>query len=190
MLFCFLTIPASPPEADSAALDLCLSRISAGDQSALAELYDRTRSAIYGFALSLLKNVHDAEDVLQEVYLQVWQAAGRYRSFRKPMAWLLTITRNLAMSRIRDQGKTVTLSPEDWHMQFADTPAVTTEDRLVLESMLAFLTDEERQIVTLHALTGLKHREIAALLELPLPTVLSKYNRALKKLRLVLKEGE
>lgn len=75
-------------------------------------------------------------------------------------------------------------------MQFADTPAVTTEDRLVLESMLAFLTDEERQIVTLHALTGLKHREIAALLELPLPTVLSKYNRALKKLKLVLKEGE
>ena len=89
MLFCFLTIPASPPEADSAALDLCLSRISAGDQSALAELYDRTRSAIYGFALSLLKNVHDAEDVLQEVYLQVWQAAGRYRSgcLQSPAIW-------------------------------------------------------------------------------------------------------
>ena len=49
--------------------------------------------------------------------------------------------------------------------------------------MLSALSDEERQIVTLHALTGLRHREIAALLELPLPTVLSKYHRAIRKMR-------
>lgn len=52
------------------------------------------------------------------------------------------------------------------------------------------LSDQERQVVLLHAVTGLKHREIAALLELPLPTVLSKYSRALKKLRLAMKEDD
>ena len=59
----------------------------------------------------------------------------------------------------------------------------TFEDRMMLEAVLSALSDEERQIVTLHALTGLRHREIAALLGLPLPTVLSKYSRALKKLQ-------
>ena len=69
-------------------------------------------------------------------------------------------------------------------------PAVTHEDRMMLEAVLSALSDEERQIVTLHALTGLRHREIAALLGLPLPTVLSKYSRALKKLQLAWKEAD
>ena len=65
---------------------------------------------------------------------------------------------------------------------------VTPEDRLVLESLLSLLGEQERQIVTLHALTGLKHREIAQLLGLPLSTVLSKYHRGMKKLQNAWKE--
>lgn len=61
---------------------------------------------------------------------------------------------------------------------------------MMLEAVLSALSDEERAIVTLHALTGLRHREIAALLGLPLPTVLSKYSRALKKLQLAWKEAD
>lgn len=186
MFFFFMTISTPVFRADNAALDRCLAGIAAGNQRALADLYEQTHAALYGFVLSLLKNPHDSEDVLQEVYLQVWQAADRYRSHSKPMAWLITIARNLALSRLREQQKTVLLSPEDWHSQFAELPAVTPDDRLLLNAMLSMLSEEERQIVTLHALTGLKHREIASLLELPLPTVLSKYNRALKKLRLSL----
>ena len=60
---------------------------------------------------------------------------------------------------------------------------------MMLSGLLSALNDQERQIITLHALTGLKHREIAALLDLPLPTVLSKYSRALKKLKLAWKEA-
>ena len=82
------------------------------------------------------------------------------------------------------------MAPEDWHAAFADRPDLTPEDRLTLESLLTVLSDQERQIVVLHALTGLKHRETAALLELPLPTVLSKYSRALNKLRAALKEAD
>ena len=61
------------------------------------------------------------------------------------------------------------------------------EDRHLLQTALATLSDEERRVILLHAVSGLKHREIAAVLELPLPTVLSKYHRALKKLRAFVK---
>ena len=190
MLFACTTGPEPLSHSDAADLDNCILSVAGGEQAALARLYSRTRAAVYGFALSIVKNVPDAEDVLQDVFLQVWQAAGCYRPQGKPMAWLITITRNLALSRLREHGKAVTMSPEDWRLQFAALPAVTQEDRLTLEALLDLLGEEERQIVTLHALTGLRHREIAALLGLPLPTVLSKYNRALKKLRQALKEED
>ena len=128
--------------------------------------------------------------ILHDAYLQVWNAAGGYRAQGKPMAWLLTITRNLALSRLREHGRTEPLVQEDWQDHLADAPAVTHEDRMTLEALLSALGDQERQIVTLHALTGLKHREIAQVLGLPLATVLSKYSRALKKLQLAWKEAE
>ena len=174
MIFC-MTVAEPDPDAD-AALEDCIARIAGGDKDALADLYSRTRPAVYGFALSIVKNAHDAEDILHDACLQVWNAAGGYR--------------NLAISRLREHGRTEPLVQEDWQDRLADNPAVTHEDRMMLEAVLSALSDEERQIVTLHALTGLRHREIAALLGLPLPTVLSKYSRALKKLQLAWKEAD
>lgn len=188
MIFC-MTVAEPDPDAD-AALEDCIARIAGGDKDALADLYNRTRPAVYAFALSIVKNAHDAEDILHDACLQVWNAAGGYRRQGKPMAWVLTITRNLAISRLREHGRTEPLVQEDWQDRLADNPAVTHEDRMMLEAVLSALSDEERQIVTLHALTGLRHREIAALLGLPLPTVLSKYSRALKKLQLAWKEAD
>lgn len=188
MMFC-MTVPEPAPGA-GAALEDCIARIAGGDKDALAQLYAQTRPAVYGFALSILKNPHDAEDVLHDAYLQVWNAAPQYRAHGKAMAWLLTIVRNLAMDQLRRQKRTEPLVWEDWQDQLAGTPAVSAEDRMALAALLTALEDQERQIVTLHALTGLKHREIAALLGLPLPTVLSKYSRALKKLRLAWKEAD
>ena len=168
----------------------CISRIGNGDKEALAELYRETHAAVYGFALSLLKNKQDAEDVLQDVYIQVWKNAGGYQAKGKPLAWLFTITRNLSLMALRQRGRTVSVAPEDWQTMFADEPEVNHEDRLMLGALMEILSDEERQIVVLYAMTGLKHREIAALLDLGLPTVLSKYSRAVKKLRNALKEAD
>lgn len=188
MMFC-MTV-AEPAPGAGAALEDCIARIAGGDKEALAQLYAQTRPAVYGFALSILKNPHDAEDVLHDAYLQVWNAAPQYRPRGKAMAWLLTIVRNLAMDQLRRQKHEEPLTREGWQTQLADVPAVSAEDRMALAALLTALEDQERQIVTLHALTGLKHREIAALLDLPLPTVLSKYSRALKKLRLAWKEAD
>ena len=85
--------------------------------------------------------------------------------------------------KLRERGKTQDMEPEEWDRLAADNPLVTSEDRQVLQAALDGLSDEERRVVILHAGTGWKHREIAQLLELPLSTVLSKYRRALSKLK-------
>ena len=164
-------------------LENLLLGVAAGDREALSGFYARTRTAVYGLALSYLRNGHDAEDVVQETYIKAWNSAPSYRPLGKPMAWILTITRNLALMRIRERDKVTELPQEGWNDLSIDSPLVTAEDRQVLTAALRSLTDEERQIVLLHAVTGMKHREIGRVLELPLPTVLSKYHRALKKLR-------
>lgn len=171
-------------------IENCIIKIAAGDQEALAQLYEQTHTAVYGFALSILKNRSDAEDVLQDAYLQIWNSSGSYVPEGKPLAWIFTVTRNLARMRLREQARTVTIAPEDWQTLFDGQPEADQTDRLVLTSLLELLSDEERQIVMLHAMTGLKHREIADLLNLKLPTVLSKYRRALKKLQGALKEAD
>ena len=106
------------------------------------------------------------------------------------MAWIFTITRNLSLQSLRRKGKVVPLPAEELPEQFEEAPHLTSEDRIVLESLLNMLGDEERQIVVLHALSEMKHREIASLLHLPLPTVLSKYRRAIKKLGNTVKEAD
>ena len=183
MLLLFMAMPETSSGEEDSVLENCIVQIANHKKQALAQLYDRTHAAVYGFALSLLQHRQDAEDVMHDVYLQVWRYAKDYQPKGKPMAWLFTITRNLALMRIRQQRKTIPVSPEDWHTIFADAHAADHTDRLLLGALLTGLTDEERQIVVLHAMTGLKHREIADLLNLKLSTVLSKYHRAIKKLR-------
>ena len=169
-------------ELNAADLDRLLAGIANGDSQSLAALYHSTSAAIYAFALSVLKNAQDAEDVLHDCYLNIHSAASGYRPLGKPMAWILTITRNLCLLKLRERGKRADIPVEDWESYLESRDTVTPEDRLILRACMNHLSDEERQIVVLHAVAGFKHREIADLTGLSLTGVLSKYSRALKKL--------
>ena len=182
MLSMLMTTEYAPAE-ERHELQQLLVHIAGGEREALAELYQRTRSAVYGLALSYLKNAHDAQDLTQDVYVQVWDCAEQYRSTGSPMGWLLTICRNLCLMRLRRTERHAVLSEAEWDAIPQQETGLTTEERTLLQHVLSHLGEEERRIVLLHAVTGLKHREIAALLELPLPTVLSKYHRAIRKMR-------
>ena len=188
MLSMLMTTEYVPAE-ERRELQRLLIRVAGGDRDALAELYQRTRAAVYGLALSYLKNAHDAQDLTQDVYVQVWDCAGQYRSTGSPMGWLLTVCRNLCLMRLRREERHAALSEEEWDAIPTQECGLDADERILLQYALAALSDEERRIVLLHAVTGMKHREIAALLELTLPTVLSKYHRALKKMRSTL-EGD
>ena len=175
-------------KSDDEIVDLYIQRIASKDKDALAGLYHMTSASVYSFALSILKNMHDAEDVLHDTYLRIFSTADSYKSMKKPLAWILTITRNLSLMKLRDRKKIADSPPEDWYSAFEGLPSITPEDKLVLVSSMQKLSHEEQQIVMLHAVSGFKHREVAQFLSLPLSTVLSKYHRAIKKLRVLLAE--
>lgn len=177
-----------PKENNVHLIEQYISDMAAGDKTAVGLLYSLTKSAVYGFSLSILKNRQDSEDILQETYIQLYKSAGKYQSRGKPMAWILTIAKNLSLMKLRTQKDNVDI---DEAFDIGDCSFETTAiDKLVLNTALNALDAQERQIVMLHSLTGLKHREIAEILELTLSTVLSKYNRAIKKLKKSLSEGE
>ena len=99
------------------------------------------------------------------------------------MAWILTIVKNLALNKLRQSGKQGESIEEQFHLESEENLAQNVENEMIISVLLHVLTDEEREIVVLHAQTGMKHREIAEILNLSLPTVLSKYSRALAKMR-------
>lgn len=177
------------------ALESYILRMAQSDKEALACLYEETKAAVYGFVLSTLKNPSDAEDVLQETYLRLYHAAGRYECNGNPMPWILTVARNLALMKLRERQRQGWVSEEqldqlEWGAASYAPGGMTVEDRMILEAAIATLSTEECQIVMLHAVAGCKHREIAKMLQLPLSTVLSKYRRALKKLKRQWEEKE
>jgi len=169
--------------AEYANLDDILAEIRNGDTEALAQLYHRTATSVHAFALSILKNSHDAEDVLHDCYVKIFTSADSYISYGKPMAWIMTITRNLCLKRLQERKRTTDLDQEDWNRFSSGDPTQTNDERILIRECMLTLNDEERQIVVLHAVAGMKYRQISALLGIPLSNTISKYNRAIKKIR-------
>ena len=104
------------------------------------------------------------------------------------MAWIFTIARNLCLGRLRSRSRFSDVPEEDWEPYLESNESISLEDRVVLEHCLHDLQEDERDILLLHIFSGMKHREIAELTDRPLSTVLSKYHRALKKMRAIFKE--
>ena len=161
--------------------------ISKRDKESFVNLYNATSSAIYGYILSIIKNPDTSKDLLQEVYIKIYEKAHLYESKGKVLAWIFTLSKNLCLMHIRKDKETVDI---DKVLDYIgnDKFSANLIDKLVLEASFTKISDVERQIIFLHVLSGLKHKEIAKLLDIPLSTVLSKYNRALKKLKKILKE--
>ena len=154
-------------------------------------LYQNTDRTIYSFILSIMKNPQDAEEVMQETYMKIWTSASSYQSQGKPLAWIFTIARNLCYMKFRDQKHRADMGLEELTGEETGElclPLENLADAMALRAALELLKEDERQIVLLHASAGLKHREIAASLGMPLATVLSKYNRSIKKLKQNLRE--
>ncbi len=175
------TVPAG--SSDWKYIDECISKIASGDKDAFRGLYENIRVPVYSFALSILKNSDDAEDALEDCLVKIWNSAPSYRSMGKPMAWIITIAKNICLLKIRDRSKIEGKDPVDTPYLTSPGADVTAESKLILKECMDSLSDDERQTVVLHAVSGLKHKEIAEIMDKPLSTVLSIYNRAIKKLR-------
>ena len=172
---------------DSRFLDECIFAIAKEDLSYMSELYKHTCTKVYSYSLSILKNKEDAEDCTHDTYMAVYQSAYQYKSKGKPMAWIITIARNVAYSMLNDKKRYAEKDISEY--QFAADENLSSVDRITLETCLNKLSDEEREVVILHS-SGFKHREIANITNLSLSGVLSKYSRAMKKLKEQYEKGD
>ena len=90
-------------ETGGPALEPLILEMTKGSTEALSAVYEQTKTSVYAFALSIIGDRHSAEDIMQETYIKAFQNAGSYTPMGKPMAWLLTITKNLALMKFRTE---------------------------------------------------------------------------------------
>ena len=160
-----------------------LPKIAQGNKDAFEQLYQLTYKPVFSFLLSLTMNQDDAKDLLQETYLRVYGSAHLYHH-GNPMAWIMKIGKNLFLMEKRKKKPEPISDPENKKDVRIDWDSVeNVETRIFLEQLFQVLTEEEREIVVMHVTAGFRHREIAEILDIPIGTVLVKYNRAMKKLK-------
>jgi RNA polymerase sigma-70 factor (ECF subfamily) len=191
----------SNPAADEFQQELLglIARIVARDDGALGRLYDLTVDRVYGVAMRVLGSAHDADEVVCDVFHQVWVRARQYAADRGGvLRWLLVIayTRAIDARRRRsDRDKTEPLHPDEGEIAYPDQGARPVDDLLdavvsghAIHRALATLSGEQRKLVSMAFLGGATHQEISARTGIPLGTVKSHIRRGLLKLRTVLEE--
>ena len=168
-------------------VDEYLYKLRQGQRSALAPLYDETSKKIYALCYSYLHNQHDSEDALSEVYLTVVKSIDKYRG-DSGFNWMYTIAKNICLNMLRNQSRSTSVDFDDEEtvntlgLSSAEEPTCFDESGIVALSAKE-LTKEEMQIVILHAVNGLKFKEIAGLIGGLESTIRWQYNKAIKKVR-------
>jgi RNA polymerase sigma-70 factor, ECF subfamily len=180
--------PADPVARSDADLDELLTLAARGDQGAFAAVYDRLARPAYGLICKVLRDPAQAEEVVQEVMLEVWRTASRFDPDRGAAAtWVLTIAHRRAVDRVRSE--TAAAEREQRAAQVpaaADDVADSVEaslDAELLRRCLDGLTDMQRESITLAYYGGYTYREVAKLLDAALGTVKSRIRDGLGRLR-------
>lgn len=167
-----------------------LQHIASGDPEAFRRFYDRYASLAFTFALRLLGSRSEAEDLLQEVFLQVWRQAQSYSPERgSPEAWLITMTRSRAIDKLRSlrRREMSPLAPDEPPRveggRPAEPPTQGSEAKLTVQGVLTKLPETQRIVLELAYFDGLTQSEIAARLGEPLGTVKTRMRAGLERLR-------
>ncbi len=172
------------PRMTSSQSQSLLRRLAAGDTEALGEFYDLYAGLVNGLALRILRDASDAEDVVQEVFVQAWRQASRFDALRgTPEAWLCTMARTRALDRLRRR-----VSRREDREEAAPAPTATPKsaEAIAVRKALDGLTEDQRRALELAYYEGLTQTEIAARLGEPLGTVKTRIRTAMIRLREVL----
>jgi RNA polymerase sigma-70 factor (ECF subfamily) len=165
-----------------------IARITLGDRTAFFNLYDATSAKLFGVCLRILNDRAEAEDALQDAFVRIWQKSGSYaRNGYSPMTWLITVTRNLAIDKLRARKDTaadmtvVQDLPDD-----APTPeaaAIAASERARITACLQELDKDRSSAIRLAYLEGHSYKDLAARFDVPLNTMRTWLRRSLLKLK-------
>ena len=187
------------PEPDDRAVELdLLARITNRERVAFEELYTRYSNILYATAMKFLKEDADAQDVVQDVFIQIWDKARLYDPAKgKPLTWALTLTRNRSIdriraiqrrSRLRDDFEKETVADESAGIREALSGVDASEKSQILRDAVGKLSSEQRKVIDLAFFGGLTQSEIAERLGEPLGTIKARARRGLMKLKEILGE--
>jgi len=172
-----------------------LERVAAGDQAAVGDFISRYGDLVWSLARRYLGNHMEAEDAVQEIFIEIWNNAGRYdRNVASEVAFISTITRRRLIDRLRQFNRRPGMESIDDQVG-ASQPAVPTtldDDAEVaqVERVLSDMDPKHREILSMSLYEGYSHSEIAETLEMPLGTVKTRVRRGLMHVREQLKLAE
>jgi RNA polymerase sigma-70 factor (ECF subfamily) len=171
-----------------------MSAIQGGDEGALAALYDRYGAILFGLIVRIVNSRPEAEDVLQQVFLQVWNRSADYSEARgRVFSWLVTMARSRAIDRMRALGVrdravvTATQAQNFTQAAVGESAVLRREQREVIRGLMESLSAEQREVLFLAYFEGLTQSEIAERINTPLGTVKTRMRTGLIKLRELLK---
>ena len=171
-------------------------RVAQGDRSAFGTLYDRFYTPLYSLAIKMLMDEAEAQDLLQEVFLSVWNKAATFRADRgSAFSWVVTQLRNRAIDRIRSrrrrgellQAHAPDLEPSGSAVASSAEDCVTGERAREVRSAMGQLSDDQRQVLRMAFFEGLTQAEIAQKLAEPLGTIKARAHRGMARLRTLLR---
>src|SRR5262245_60856655 len=167
-----------------------IQRAAAQDREAFSRLYDRFSSLVFTLAMRMLRGRDDAEDLLQEVFIQVWRQAANYSQERgSPEAWIVNIARSRAIDKLRSirrMEKSFTLTDDPGRAESAESVesnVAQSEAKLTMNSALANLPEAQRRVLELAYFDGLSQTEIADRIKEPLGTVKTRMRSGIQRLR-------
>lgn len=157
-------------------------------EGAFAILCNNTYKVVYNYIFSIIRNHTIAEDLLHNTYISIKESIKKYKPNNKPMAWIFTIARNNVYNYCNKQKKEVPI-------ELVEEKSVSSQEensinKFVLRKLLEKLNEKERSIILLNVVSGYKFKEISNMTKIPLGTVLSCYNRGMKKLKMEVIKGE
>ena len=185
-----------PPDQARAELVAAIERLAGGDKNALEIIYKATSAKLFGICLRILGDTKEAEDALQEVYVQLWSRADRFDPQRaSPISWLAAFARNRALDRLRVgkvRGGAVAVeeaAPLPDPQPLAENMLIDAERSARIHDCLAALQDNQRDNIRDAFFEGATYAELAERADVPLGTMKSWIRRGLAKLKACLEGG-
>ena len=163
-------------------------KIQAGDSEAFARLYEETRRSVYYTAYSVCRDKYAAETIMQDAFVKFYENIGSVDAKHNPYAYLLTISRNLALNLVKREKSRVTVEPEK--VDYVKNDSTLARDDGLTEFAARVLTEREFRVLMLCAVHKYKRHEVGKMLDMPTATVTWTYNKAISKLKKKLEEEQ